>query len=292
MESAPLPARRFGAHMGTTGGLHNAFHAGRAAGCEALQLFTSSPQQWKARELTDEIVAQFRAAQRETAIACVAAHDNYLINPAAFDEEVLAKSRASLIGEVQRCDLLGIPSLVMHLGCAVGAPEDEALGRLIESIRVVLAETSPTGPRLLLETTAGQGTALGYSFEHLSEVLEKAGQPERMGVCLDTCHVFAAGYDLRTPKAYAETMERFDTLVGREQIRLIHANDSKRELGSRVDRHAHIGQGHLGEDAFRHLLTDPRLAAVPVVLETPKAGDMDLVNLAALRRLAGSEIRE
>jgi deoxyribonuclease-4 len=273
--------------MGTQGGLHNAFHAGRAVGCEVLQIFTSSPQQWKARELTDEVVAQFSASQRETAISCLAAHDNYLINPAALEPELFEKSRASLLGEVQRCDRLGIPSLVMHLGSAVGAPEDEALSRLVESIRIVLAESSPTGPRLLLETTAGQGTSLGYSFEHLAVVLEKVGQPERMGVCFDTCHVFAAGYELRTPEGYAATMDRFNELIGLEQIRLIHANDSRRELGSRVDRHHHIGQGHLGEDAFRHLLTDPRLAAVPVVLETPKAGDMDPVNLASLRRLAG-----
>jgi len=281
-------AARFGAHMLTQGGLHNAFHAGRDVGCELLQLFTSSPQQWKARDVTDEIAAKFREAQQECGIRCVAAHDNYLINPAASDPDLLEKSRASLIGEARRCNLLGIPALVMHLGAAVGAPEEEALARLIESVRIVLAETPAEGPRLLLETTAGQGTTLGYSFEHLAEVLERVDQPERTAVCFDTCHVFAAGYDLRSPEAYAATMARFDALIGLERIQLIHANDSKRELGSRVDRHDHVGRGQLGEEAFANLLTDPRLASVPVVLETPKAGDMDPVNLAALRRLAAA----
>jgi len=288
-ESTASRTARFGAHMPTQGGLHTAFQAGRDVGCEVLQLFTSSPQQWKARAITDEIAAAFQEAQAACGIRCVAAHDNYLINPAAADPEILQKSRASLIGEARRCDLLGIPALVMHLGCAVGAPEEEALARLIESVKIVLAETPPEGPQPLLETTAGQGTALGYTFEQIADVLEGVGQPDRMGVCFDTCHVFAAGYDLRTPEAYDATMQRFDELVGLEWIRLIHANDSKRELGSRVDRHHHIGQGHLGEEAFRHLLTDARLSGVPVVLETPKAGEMDPVNLAALRRLAGSQ---
>lgn len=284
---SPSRAPRFGAHMPTQGGLHTAFYGGRDVGCELLQLFTSSPQQWKARAITDEIAAQFRKARDECGLDCVAAHDNYLINPAAADPELLRKSRESLTDEAMRCYQLGIPSLVMHLGSAVGEPEEEALARLIESVRIVLAETPADGPRLLLETTAGQGTALGYSFEHLAEVLERAGQPERMEVCLDTCHVFAAGYDLRTPEAYDATMRRFDELVGIERIKLIHANDSKRELARRVDRHEHIGQGHLGEEAFRNLLTDPRLAGVPVVLETPKAGGMDPINLAALRKAAG-----
>ena len=155
-------------------------------------------------------------------------------------------------------------------------------------MRYVLDKAPPDGSVLLLETTAGQGKCLGHRFEHLASVLEAAAAGERLQVCLDTCHIFAAGYDLRTPEAYDLTLQRFDELIGLDRIRLIHANDSKRELGSRVDRHQHIGQGELGEEAFRYLLTDARLSAVPVVLETPKAGEMDPVNLAALRRLAGS----
>jgi deoxyribonuclease-4 len=288
----PGRSHRFGAHMPTQGGLHQAFYAGREVGCEVLQLFTSSPQQWKPREITDEVAALFHAAQEETGIPCVAAHDNYLINPAAQDGEILQKSRQSLLGEAQRCDQLGIPFVVMHLGATASAPEEVAIGILIESVRLVLEGTPPTGPCLLLETTAGQGTTLGYTFEQVARVLEGVGCAERMGVCLDTCHIFAAGYDIRTPDAYAATMDRFDALIGLERLRLIHANDSRRELGSRIDRHQHIGLGELGEDAFRHLLNDPRLSAVPVVLETPKVGNMDPVNLAALRRLAGIPARK
>jgi deoxyribonuclease IV len=273
--------------MPTQGGLHNAFHAGREYGCEVIQLFTSSPQQWKARELPDEVVGQFCEAGTATGIPCIAAHANYLINPATFDPEVLEKSRAALLQEVERCARLRIPGVVIHLGCAVGAPETEALDRLVESLRFVLDASDLDGPRLLLETTAGQGTALGYTFEQIARVLDGLDGTERVAVCLDTCHVFAAGYGLSTPDEYAETMSRFETLIGLDRLALIHANDSRRERGSRVDRHHHIGQGHLGEDAFRNLLTDPRLASVPVILETPKADDMDRVNLAALRRLAG-----
>lgn len=278
---------RFGAHMPTQGGLHNAFHGGREYGCEVVQLFTTSPQQWKGREISDEVCQLYWSAQRECGIPCVAAHANYLINPAAQDSEILAKSRQALIAEARRCDVLGVPALVTHLGSTGGGEEAPAMKTLVESFLILLAETPEAGPYVLLETTAGQGHTLGSTFEQLATILEGVDGSPRVGVCLDTCHVFAAGYDLRTPEAYAATMERFDELIGLERIALIHANDSKRELGSRVDRHAHIGQGHLGEAAFRHLLTDPRLLDVPVVLETPKADEMDRVNLAALRRLAG-----
>jgi deoxyribonuclease-4 len=285
---APVDGRRFGAHMMTQGGLQNAFHAGREYGCEVIQLFTSSPQQWKARAVTGEVTALFVAAGRECGVPCVAAHANYLLNPASPDEAILAKSRQGLLEEVERCAALGIPAVVMHLGGAMGAPEAEALERLAESLRQVLAAADPAGPCLLLETTAGQGTALGYTFEQLAMVLEGVDGSPRVGVCLDTCHVFAAGYDLRSAETYAAVMARFHELIGLDRLALIHANDSKRELGSRVDRHEHIGQGHLGEAAFGHLLTDPRLREVPVVLETPKKDEMDRVNLASLRRLAAA----
>ncbi len=288
--------RRFGAHMLTTGGLHNALLNGRAVGCDFVQIFTKSPQQWKSKPLADADVDRFLATVRETAIPCVASHDSYLINPAATDPEILEKSRVALVEEVQRATRLGIPHVVMHQGAVGTGTEEGAIGRLTETVAQVLAET-PGGAGLLLETTAGQGTTLGWRFEQTAAVLAAldtdfgpAGS-DRLHICLDTCHIFAAGYDLRTEKAYRSTMAEFDGCIGRSRIRLIHANDSVRELGSRVDRHAHIGRGQIGLAGFRYLLTDPELASVPVILETPKQdpeapGDMDLVNLAALRAAA------
>jgi deoxyribonuclease IV len=273
--------------MGVAGGLHNALFSGRDAGCDLVQIFTKSPQQWKAKELTDEQVEQFLAAQEETGVPCLASHDSYLINPCAADAELLQKSRDALRDELCRSSRLRIPFVVMHLGALGGCPEDDAVERLVGSVRYALENSPADGSCLLLETTAGQGTTYGSRFEHLARVLEGAGAGERLQVCLDTCHVFAAGYDLRTEEAYAATMEEFDRLVGLEKIRLVHANDSKRELGSRVDRHEHIGRGAIGSEGFRLLLNDPRLREVPVILETPKEGNMDPVNLAALRRAAG-----
>jgi deoxyribonuclease IV len=281
------PRFRFGAHMPATGGLHNAFAAGRQAGCDVVQIFTKSPQQWKAKELTDDHVEAFLAAQDESGIPCVAAHDTYLINPCAEDPEILRRSRDALADEMDRSSRLGIPYVVMHVGTQGGAPEEEASCRLVDTVRRALDQRPDGGSMLLLETMAGQGKCLGHRFEHLARALEALDREDRVGVCLDTCHIFAAGYDIRDPESYAATIDAFDRAVGLRRLKLIHANDSKRELGSRVDRHEHIGQGHIGLDAFRLLLTDPRLQSVPVILETPKEGDMDPVNLAALRSAAG-----
>jgi deoxyribonuclease-4 len=284
--------RRFGAHMMTAGGLRRAIETGAAVGCDVVQVFTKSPQQWQARPLADADVDAFRRAQEESGIPCVAAHDSYLINPAAADPAVLERSRAALGEELGRAARLGIPAVVMHLGAAGEAPEEEALERLIESVRQSFERAAvEEAPWLLLETTAGQGTTLGYRFEQIAAVLQaidgarthSRGYP--LGVCLDTCHVFAAGYELRDAAGYEETMAAFDRLIGRERLRLIHANDSLRERGSRVDRHQHIGQGEIGPEGFRLLVNDPRLVEVPIILETPKKGDMDPVNLAALRGL-------
>jgi deoxyribonuclease-4 len=289
---------RFGAHMMTSGGLHRAIEAGRKVGCSVIQIFTKSPQQWQARPLVDADIDAFRRAQEESCIVCVAAHDSYLINPAASDPAVLERSREALADEVARAARLGIPAVVMHLGATLGAPEEEALERLTESVRQVfprverlLAESGGAAisePRLLLETTAGQGTSLGYRFEHLAAVLESTQETGRVGVCLDTCHVFAAGYELRDAGAYEATLAEFDRLAGIANLDLIHANDSRRELGSRVDRHAHIGEGAIGQEGFQRLVNDPRLARIPIVLETPKEDEMDPVNLAALRGLVAA----
>lgn len=275
--------------MPTAGGLHNAFAAAREVGAGIVQIFTKNPQQWRAKELTDEQVEQFLEAQRESGIPCISSHDTYLINPCSGDPELLQKSRDALVDEVRRSTRLRIPFVVMHLGTPGECPAGEGERRLIETVRYVLDHTESDGAALLLETMAGQGKCLGASFEELGRVIEGVGGGDRVGACLDTCHIFAAGYDLRTREAYEETMRRWDELIGLDKIRLVHANDSKKELGSRVDRHEAIGQGCIGPAGFELLLTDPRLSGVPVVLETPKAGNMDPVNLAALRRAAGLE---
>ena len=275
--------------MPTTGGLHNALYAAQKVGCEVAQIFTKNPQQWRARELPDEAVEQFFEAHRETGIPVLSSHDTYLINPCSADPELLQKSRDALVDEVRRSSRLRIPFVVMHLGMAGECPAGEGEQRLIDTVKYVLDHTDSDGAVLLLETMAGQGRCMGSRFEELAQVLSGVNGGERLGVCLDTCHIFAAGYDLRTREAYDVTFRQWEELIGIDKIRLVHANDSKKDLGSRVDRHEAIGRGCLGRDAFRFLLTDPRLAAVPILLETPKEGDMDPVNLSALRQAAGLE---
>jgi deoxyribonuclease-4 len=270
--------------MPIAGGLHKSIDAGKTAGCDVVQVFTKSPQQWNARAITDDDVHEFRAAQEKTDLPCVAAHDTYLINPAAADPAVLARSRDAMVDELERAGRLGIPALVMHLGACGKEPEEAAMARLVESVRLALGRTEAGGTTLLLETTAGQGSCLGFRFEQIAFVLEQIDRPDRLAVCLDTCHIFAAGYDIRSGESYEDTMSEFDRLIGLDRIRLVHANDSRRELGSRVDRHAAIGGGEIGLEGFRLLVNDPRLQA-PIVLETPKEGEMDPVNLAALRSL-------
>lgn len=286
--SDPSRPPRFGAHMPTTGGLDFAIRSGKEVGCELVQVFTKSPHQWRAREISDEEVKRFLQAQEETGVRCIVSHDTYLINPASPDPELLAKSREALAEEMIRCGRLGIPLVVMHLGTQGDGTPEEALERLTESVRQAL-EKAPEGVTLLLETMAGQGKTLGRSFEELAYVLDRAQGGDRLGVCLDTCHVFAAGYDLRDADAVAKTLNEFDRVVGLEHLKLIHANDSRKGLGSRVDRHDHIGAGCIGQAGFAALLTEPRLAHIPVILETPKEGEMDPVNLAALRKAAGVE---
>ncbi|MBM3459404.1 MAG: deoxyribonuclease IV, partial [Armatimonadetes bacterium] len=200
--------------------------------------------------------------------------------------DLLQRSRDALVEEMERSTRLGIPHVVMHLGAAGAAPEAEALQRLADSIAYVLERAPAEGSRLLLETTAGQGTTLGYRFEHLAQVLQFAAAPDRVGVCFDTCHVFVAGYDLRDAAACEQTLAEFDRVVGLDRVAVIHANDAKKPCGSRVDRHDHVGRGQIGREGFRSLLSDPRLGHAAVLLETPKEGNMDPVNLEALRTAA------
>ena len=274
--------------MSIAGGCHNALTRGREVGGEAVQLFTKNASQWKAKPLLDEDIARFQETLAGTGYSpdVLVVHDSYLINLASPDDALWEKSLAAFGEELDRAAALGIPYLVTHAGAHMGQGEPAGLARIAAGIDRVL-DPRPTGPLILLETTAGQGTSLCYRFEQIAGVIEATRYPERIGVCFDTCHVFAAGYDLRDPAGYEATIGEFDRLLGLDRLKVFHLNDSKKGLGSRVDRHNHIGQGELGLEAFRLLLNDPRVNTRPMVLETEKGADgaEDRMNLATLRGL-------
>ena len=277
-----MPAQLIGAHMPTGGGLDKAVRRGREIGCTAVQVFTSSPQQWKAKEVTPEAAAAFRTACEDTAIGRnVVSHDSYLINLAAPADELREKSKTGMSGEILRCHAYGIPYVVSHVGAHMGQGVEAGLRRAGEALMAVLAET-PDDVTVLMETTAGQGSVLNSRFKELATLLEICKGHERIGVCLDTCHVFSAGYDLRTPETYAASMDEFAMVVGFDRLKAVHCNDSKFGLGSRKDRHEHLGDGDLGATAFRCLVHDPRLAEIPILVETPEAETMHAVNVQRL----------
>lgn len=279
---------RLGAHMRIAGGFGTAVREAVAAGCEALQIFTKNPQQWAPRPVTPEEGQAFQEACQAAGLFPVIAHDSYLINLASGDEALRRRSVESFIQEVRSCQMLGVGMLVTHMGTAGSDPVEVATARLCASLDTVIEATADTGVTILLETTAGQGNSLGSRFDDFPRIFASVKDASRLAVCLDTAHIFAAGYDIRTRESYEATMSEFDRLVGLARLRCVHLNDSKRGLGSRVDRHEHIGRGLLGLDAFRFVLNDPRLQALPGILETPKMeGDqeMDPVNLATLRSL-------
>ncbi|MBI2876006.1 MAG: deoxyribonuclease IV, partial [Candidatus Tectomicrobia bacterium] len=267
-------------------GLHRALLRGRELGCETIQLFTKSARQWAARDLRPEEVDRFRQVGRETAIAPVIAHEAYLTNLAAPQAELFEKSVEAFYRELLRAEQLGIPLLVVHPGFHLGAGEAAGLARVVEAIDRVHARGGALRVQIVLESTSGQGTAIGYTLEHLAALREGVRDPERVGICLDTAHLFAAGYDFRTEAGYAGMMARFEALLGLAALKVIHLNDSKKGLGSRIDRHEHIGQGAIGLEGLAHFLRDPRLHPLPMILETPKETEAaDARNLAVLRRL-------
>ncbi len=288
--SAPRLNRgvRIGSHMSIAGGLDKAPLRGKQVGCDTIQIFTKSNRQWRAKRLSDQEVEAFKANLAATGIGPVVAHDCYLVNLAAPRWAVWKKSVAAFRVELERAERLGIPFLVTHPGSHAGAGEAEGMCRVAEALNELHASLPSSGVRILLETTAGQGTSLGYQFEQLAVILAKVEQAARVGICLDTCHVFAAGYNIRTPDGYRRTLKELDACLGLERLKAIHLNDSKGGLGSRVDRHEHIGKGRLGLAPFRRFLNDSRLPRVPMILETPKDDDFviaDRRNLACLRRL-------
>ena len=264
---------RIGAHQSIAGGLERAVAAARADGCESVQIFSRNQSQWKAKPLTDEAVERWRAAVEEWGVPRerLMVHDSYLINLAAPDRALRKKSIDTFVDELERCARLGIPHLVMHPGAHVGRGEARGLARVAEGITRALERTGdgPEPANVLIELTAGQGTCLGHRVEHVRDLLEKIEPGERVGVCVDTCHVFAAGYDISTDEGYEETFKEMDRVFGLGHVRAFHLNDAKRPLGSRVDRHELIGEGHIGRTAVRRLMNDRRFADLPGVLELP-----------------------
>ncbi|HQI74877.1 MAG TPA: deoxyribonuclease IV [Candidatus Latescibacteria bacterium] len=287
MENSPSENQLLvGAHMSTEGGLFRAVERGAQIGCTAIQLFTRNPSQWFSPPLSEKDVTEFRDAVSRTKMAAVVAHDSYLINLASPDASLRKRSIAAMLDELDRASALGIPLLVTHLGAHTGQGEENGLQTLVDSLDEV-TDARPDAPvSVCLETTAGQGTSLGWAFEHIAWVLSKLSAPGRFRTCFDTCHVFAAGYDLVTRDAYEKTWREFDKVVGIRYLAVMHLNDAKKELGSRVDRHAHIGKGEIGEGAFRRIMQDPELRGIPKILETPESETMHAVNLSVLRELA------
>lgn len=275
-----------GAHMSIAGGIHRAFEHGARVGCRTLQIFLKSSNQWKAKTLTEQDRELFREAQRKSGIAPVLAHGSYLINLASPDRALRAKSLAAFIVELERANYLGVPAVVLHPGAHRDSGEAVGIAAVAAALDSAL-DRIPPPVSILLENTAGQGSSIGHTFEQLAGILEGMHDIGRIGVCLDTCHLFAAGYDITTAAGYRRTLRAFDRLIGIERIHAFHLNDSRKPLGSRVDRHTHIGKGCIGLEAFRCLVNDRRFAAVPKIIETPKGDDLQLdrVNLGVLRSL-------
>ena len=276
-----------GAHMSMSGGIEQAIWRGQSIGCETIQLFVANPNRWKSPPLTDEDIDRFRTAEIETGIRPIVAHDIYLINLGSPEEELWERSINAFQDEVDRCARLKLPYLVMHPGSHMGMGAEACLRRIADALDILRERALHVSVKILLETTAGQGTNVGYRFEHLAEIMALVKDRGWLGVCLDTCHVFGAGYELRTREGYEATWRQFDEILGLDLLGCIHLNDSKGCLGCRLDRHEHIGKGQLGLEPFRFLLNDPRLRHLPMVLETPKGPDMkeDVENLAVLRSL-------
>ena len=276
-----------GAHTSTSGGVSKAVERAEKLGFTAMQIFTKNNNRWFAKPLDKKEISKFKSSMEHSNIKFVVAHDSYLINLCATNLELLEKSRVAFIDELTRCEELGVPYLNFHPGSHTGRGEDEGLNVIAESINIAHDKTIDFNVSSMLEITAGQGTALGYKFEHIAKIIELVEHKERMSVCIDTAHLFAAGYDFRTRETYYKTMQDFDRIIGLNKLKCFHMNDSKKELGSRVDRHEHIGNGFIGIEGFKHIMNDEKLLSIPKILETPKGKDQleDIENLEVLKSL-------
>ncbi|UCF39333.1 MAG: deoxyribonuclease IV [Acidobacteriota bacterium] len=273
--------------MSVAGGLTNAVDRAIEVDSNVLQIFVKNASRWIGPELTDEAVGEFRASRESAKLKCVTAHASYLINLATPAEELWVKSVDAFVNELERCERLGVEYLVVHPGAHVGSGEEQGIARIAEAIERIHSRTEGYNVRIALETTAGQGTTLGYRFEHFRDLFALVRRPDLLEICGDTCHLFAAGYDLRNGEEFERVLDDFDRCIGMEKLKVFHLNDSKRELGSCVDRHEHIGKGCIGLEGFRCLMNDDRLSSVPKILETPKGDndEFDQINLDLLRSL-------
>jgi deoxyribonuclease-4 len=289
---------RIGAHMSIAGGVSRAIERAVAHGCESLQIFTKNASQWRGKPLDPLEVKTFRRRIDETAITPVVSHASYLINLATTFPMLREQSLAAFVDELERADALGLLGVVIHPGTCTAGSEADALRLIADGIRHAFRARPRRRTMVLLEHTAGQGRTLGHRFEHLAAIIDHLNGSARVGVCLDTCHLVAAGYDVSTDASYRDTFHSFDRIVGLDRLRAFHVNDSKRPCGSRVDRHEHIGQGCLGLEPFRRILNDPRFAGLPAMIETEKSrgaeragtiatDPLDVKNLETLRRLRG-----
>ncbi len=277
-----------GAHMSIAGGIGKAFLRGQEVGCEVIQIFTKSSNQWKARPISKEEMREFEDNRESAGILPVIAHNSYLINLASPDNELYEKSMNAMLLEMNRAEYLGLHYIIMHPGAHVGSGEEAGLKRIAEALNLLFDKTKGSSVNLLLETTAGQGTVLGHRFEHIAEIIGGVNDGKRVGVCLDTCHTYVAGYDLK--RKHDEVFEEFDKIIGLKRLKALHLNDTLKGLGSRVDRHWHIGKGELGIDTFKKIMRDERLKDLPMIIETPKGtdengNDLDIVNIGILRKL-------
>ncbi len=279
---------KFGAHMSTSGGVWKALQRARSIHCEVVQVFVKNNMQWFGKPYSPGDVAAYANERAANDFACVFGHTGYLINLGGPAGENRDRSIKSLIQELELAAQIGLPFLVLHPGAHLGAGEAAGLERIVAGLDEVFAATKRSPVRIALENTAGQGTCLGNKIEHLAAVFDRVKKPERLGLCLDTAHFFAAGYDIRTPKGWNAAIREVASLIGLKQVLAFHLNDSKTDLGSRVDRHDHIGKGRIGKEAFRHIVNDARFEKHPGCLETPKSEDLheDVQNLATLRVLA------
>ncbi|MCB9248183.1 MAG: deoxyribonuclease IV [Ignavibacteriales bacterium] len=276
-----------GAHTSTSGGVSKAVERAEKLGFTAMQIFTKNNNRWFAKPLDEKEITKFKSKLENSNVKFVVAHDSYLINLCANDVDLLEKSRNAFVDELTRCEQLGIPYLNFHPGSHTGMGEEEGLKIIAESINIAHDKTKNFNVSSMLEITAGQGTALGYRFEHIARIIELVEDKKRMSVCIDTAHLFAAGYDFRTRETYYKTMQDFDKIIGLEKLKCFHMNGSKKELGSRVDRHEHIGNGFIGIEGFKNIMNDEKLISIPKILETPKGKEQleDLENLEVLKSL-------
>jgi deoxyribonuclease-4 len=278
-----------GAHVSTAGGVEKAPARGVEITCDTIQIFSKPPNRWASKPLAEESVAAFKAAVAETGIGPVLSHGLYLVNLATPDDALWDKSVSALADDLERCEMLGLPGLVVHPGSHVGSGEEAGLARIAAALDEVHTRLPGYNVQVWLEITAGQGGHLGYTFGQIRQMMDAVARPERLAVCFDTAHAYAAGYELRTREAFEATWAEFDRVLGLERLRAVHLNDTSKELGSRVDRHEQIGKGKLGLDTFRFLVNDPRFRGIPMVLELDLGDDEFRANLATLRSLVGGD---